>query len=117
MIVFLNFSIETAKMLHCTNVAKDTDSETDCVSDFEINHYFFSALVSKSVVCMTQLVKICGSQWRHQITLRVGGLLVPLPPQPPLMCSPLTVSHLHGLQLGVWSPVEAFHLLLLQSFQ
>lgn len=33
------------------------------------------------------------------------------------MSSPLTVGHLHGLQLGVWSPVEAFHLLLLQSFQ
>lgn len=31
--------------------------------------------------------------------------------------SPLTVSHLHGLQLGVGSSVEAFHLLLLQPFK
>lgn len=30
---------------------------------------------------------------------------------------PLTVGHLHGLQFGVRPSVEAFHLLLLQSFQ
>lgn len=35
----------------------------------------------------------------------------------PTTCSPLTVGHLHGLQLGVRPSVEAFHLLLLQSFQ
>lgn len=33
------------------------------------------------------------------------------------LCSPLTVSHLHGLQFGVGSSVEAFHLLLLQPLQ
>lgn len=30
---------------------------------------------------------------------------------------PLAVGHLHGLQLGVGSSVEAFHLLLLQPLQ
>ena len=31
--------------------------------------------------------------------------------------SPLTVGHLHGLQFGVCSSVEALHLLLLQTLQ
>lgn len=33
------------------------------------------------------------------------------------MCLPLTIGHLHGLQLGVGSSVEALHLLLFQSLQ
>lgn len=36
---------------------------------------------------------------------------------PPTINLPLTVRHLHGLQLGVSSSVEALHLLLLQTLQ
>lgn len=61
---------------------------------------------------MIQLLKSCCSHRDFNPCTQSQSFL-----SPPTTCSPLTVGHLHGLQLGVRPSVEAFHLLLLQSFQ
>lgn len=122
-IVFLNYSSQRAKIHHSTNLAKKNLilTLTALLSlRLTITHFYTRQRAS----CLHDPVGKKLSKPVAPPDYTASGRnsnpcihRVPLPQQPPPMCSPLTVGHLHGLQLGVWSPVEAFHLLLLQSFQ